>query len=221
MRIFKRQRRMLALAAAMAVVAFLGLGCGGDGSQTPSGVTNSAGSLVYAGQTYRTVVINGKRWMAENLNYAPPDGGSWCYGGSNSNCSAYGRLYDWETAKKVCPAGWRLPSRKEWGDLAVFAGGSGEYGSGGAAGKKLKSKTTYIQDGNGTDSLEFSALAGGCRNSSDGSFFGVGYGGFWWTDTENDPDRAFYRKIYFDMDNIEELFGNKTSGFSVRCREDG
>ena len=30
------------------------------------------------GQTYKTVVIGGKRWMAQNINYQTKSG-SWCY----------------------------------------------------------------------------------------------------------------------------------------------
>jgi uncharacterized protein (TIGR02145 family) len=43
--------------------------------------------------------------MAENLNYQPETGKSWCYNDSDSYCEKYGRLYDWEAAMKVCPAG--------------------------------------------------------------------------------------------------------------------
>ncbi|WP_461252249.1 FISUMP domain-containing protein, partial [Treponema sp. R8-4-B8] len=60
--------------------------------------------------------------MAHNLNYHT-NSGSWCYMDSSSYCGKYGRLYDWKTAKKACPAGWRLPSRKEWVRLSLAVGG--------------------------------------------------------------------------------------------------
>jgi uncharacterized protein (TIGR02145 family) len=106
------------------------------------------------GKAYKTVVIGGKTWMAENLNVETE--GSWCYDNKESNCEKYGRLYTWNAAKTACPAGWHLPSREEWGDWARAAGGSGKYGTGGKAGKKLKS-TYGWNNGNGTDDYRFSA----------------------------------------------------------------
>jgi hypothetical protein len=47
------------------------------------------------GKTYRTVQINNKIWMAENLNYQGNGavGMGECYGWSRSNCDKYGGLY--------------------------------------------------------------------------------------------------------------------------------
>jgi len=73
------------------------------------------------GKVYRTVKIGNQVWMAENLNYDAP--GSKCYNNNPANAEKYGRLYDWETAKKVCPAGWHLPSNDEWKVLVDFVGG--------------------------------------------------------------------------------------------------
>jgi uncharacterized repeat protein (TIGR02543 family) len=82
--------------------------------------------LEYAGQAYRTVVIGGKTWVAENLNYDTANNvGSWCYDYSPDSCGKYGRLYNWNTAMAACPAGWHLPTREEWGGLASAAGGAG------------------------------------------------------------------------------------------------
>ena len=80
------------------------------------------------GQTYKTVKIGDQIWLAENLNYDPAAGNSWCYEDDTANCAVYGRLYDWETAKTACPAGWHLPSEDEWDQLIAFLGGEAAAG---------------------------------------------------------------------------------------------
>jgi hypothetical protein len=50
-------------------------------------------------QKYRTVVIDGRKWMADNLNYKMP--GSTCYREDDDNCMVYGRLYTWTPRKKL------------------------------------------------------------------------------------------------------------------------
>jgi len=165
------------------------------------------------GKKYKTVVIGGKRWMGENLNYQPQKGNSWCYDNNNSNCGKYGRLYDWNTAKTVCMTGWHLPSRQEWDNLVTAAGGKN------AAGKKLKARSGWNKDGNGTDDFGFSALPGGRRYSS-GDFSYAGYYGLWWTATELGSNYAYYRNMNDDLDNVYEDLNYKYYGYSVRCVAD-
>ena len=47
------------------------LGTGGDGGDEPDG--GDGKTVVYAGETYSTVTIDGRVWMAENLRYRPSD----------------------------------------------------------------------------------------------------------------------------------------------------
>jgi len=164
------------------------------------------------GQKYGTVTIGGKTWMAENLNYETTSG-SWCYSGSADNCAKYGKLYDWETAKTVCPTGWHLPDTAEWRRLVETAGGSS------AAGKKLKATNGWNSSGNGTDDFGFSALPGGYRYS-DGSFNYAGYDGSWWAATEYGSSNAYYRRMYDNHDYVGESYNGKSDGFSVRCLQD-
>jgi uncharacterized protein (TIGR02145 family) len=168
------------------------------------------------GRKYRTVKIGNQTWMAENLNYQT-DSGSWCYNNSADSCENYGRLYDWNTAKTVCPAGWKLPSRQEWNVLASAAGG------GSKAGKKLKARSGWCDRGNGTDDYGFSALPGGRRYSggrSGSGFSFVGYNGYLWTAEEENDSTAYYRDIYCNdikYSNVLEDYDYKSNGLSVRC----
>jgi uncharacterized protein (TIGR02145 family) len=165
------------------------------------------------GKMYKTVVIGGKRWMAENLNIKTE--GSWCYKNDESNCEKYGRLYNWKAAKTACPAGWHLPTRAEWGDLASVAGGTG-----GKAGKKLKSTSGWSHNSNGTDDYGFSALPGGSRFYYDGDFHNAGDFGNWWTATERDNVNTYFRYMYYGNEGVYEDAIYRSLGFSVRCRGD-
>jgi len=129
------------------------------------------------GQTYETVIIGTQTWMAKNLNYEAE--GSKCYNDNNLNCTLYGRLYDWETAKNVCPSGWRLPSNFEWIVLEDFIGGEEED-----AWKKLRAKSA-----GGTDDYGFNALSGGGGSST--NYLGVSACGYWWGSTSNRNRKGF------------------------------
>jgi uncharacterized protein (TIGR02145 family) len=193
---FRRRQVWVCAAAVLAAVAVIAAGCvkkvtapenaGGSASPTvPSDTTAAAkirridyGSLTDErdGKTYRTVKIGRRTWMAENLNYEPKDSGSSCRNGNAGNCEKYGRLYNWETARKACPDGWLLSSFYDWDALAFHA--SNGYN---ANAKKLKAANGWDDYGdygdNGTDDYGFSALPGGGETAlfGKGSVFGA-----WW-----------------------------------------
>ena len=151
--------------------------------------TKDSGSFVDErdGHKYKWVRIGEQIWMGENLAY-DTENGSWAYNSDEGNVAVYGRLYTWETAKSICPAGWHLPSKNEWEQLAMFItyekGYSGYAGEGWVdVGKHIKAKGT-IEDGNGlwfkyheldiegiagTDYYGFSALPGGIAYWEGGS----------------------------------------------------
>jgi len=207
--------------SALAIGAFFVSGCGWDDDGDDMGTTmvtasgvNYEGPLVYGGRTYKTAVIGKKVWMAENLNYVTSSG-SWCYENSADSCDKYGRLYNWETAKTVCPAGWHLPTRDEWGNLAIAAGGTGTYGDSGTAGMNLKAARGWYDNGNGTDNLGFSALPGG--GFTVGSFIGAGSIGFWWMAAGLGGGYAYGRIMYYNDDYAGEFYEYMGYAFSVRC----
>jgi len=162
------------------------------------------------GKTYNTVKIGTQTWMAENLNYSPSSG-SWCYDNNTSNCTKYGRLYNWETAKKVCPSGWHLPSDAEWSTLTNYVGSD--------EGKKLKSTSGWNSSGNGTDAYGFTALPGGYRDDDD-TFYDVGHYGYWGSSTENKAADADGRHMHYSTSSVYSHGNDKTYGFSVRCVRD-
>jgi uncharacterized protein (TIGR02145 family)/uncharacterized repeat protein (TIGR02543 family) len=212
---------------------------GGESSQSSYGNATTAMGMITDtrdNKTYKFVKIGNQIWMAENLNFQPSTGNSWCYDNNTENCNKYGRLYDWNTmmageassdnvpsgVQGVCPSGWHLPSRGEWGALAMAAGGTGDYGAyGGTAGTKLKSTSGWYNNGNGTDDFGFSALPGGFRYGS--VFAEFEYAdtlGCWRTATEGDSYNAYFRQIKYDDGKVGGTPSTKEFGMSVRCIKD-
>ena len=197
--------------------------CCGDGSSTAANEnSNGAGSEFDAssntlkdsrdGKTYKTVKIDNRVWMAENLDYETAN--SIC--GEMEYLTVYGCLYSWDKAKTACPVGWRLPSQAEWNTLIEFVGDSA------TAGKILKATNTWSDKGrykDGTDDYGFTALPGGVRLPQKGkthqSF--VSSGAFFWSVTEVDDDESITLVLRYENDAATLFENYKDAGVSVRC----
>ena len=196
--------------------------------------TNAKLSFEYGGQTYKAVKIGTQIWMAENLNYEAE--GSKFYENNPDNGAKYGRLYTWETAMKVCPKGWHLPTNEEWEKLFCFVDGSTcskkPYSE--TASKYLKAVSGWEPAVNGwepyddieienLDTYGFSALPGGLGNLR-GRFSSVGKGGFWWSSSEFSCDftnsDAYRLDMLYDDDRAYSINTGKSNLLSVRCLQD-
>ena len=181
-----------------------------EGYVDPSTVVKGSMTDERDGKTYKTVTIGTQTWMAENLNFKTER--RWCYAGEDSICNEYGGLYTWEEAKESCPAGWHLPSKKEFESLFKTVGGDS------IAGEKLKFTDDWLF-GSGSDAYMFSALAAGMR-SVDGSYVDGGYSTLFWSSSEYSDGDAYYVYLSFKYDSARLRHGLIYYGFSVRCVKD-
>lgn len=75
------------------------------------------------GEIYPYRVINGIKWMAEDLRFSDSElvpklkDSVWCIGGEEQ-CGNGGMLYTFAAAQEACPAGWTLPTMDEWKSFA-------------------------------------------------------------------------------------------------------
>jgi len=72
------------------------------------------------GKSYRITTIGNQTWMSENMKFEIKNE-SWCYHNQESKCNINGRLYNWNSAQKACPNGWRLPSKSDYEILLNYS----------------------------------------------------------------------------------------------------
>lgn len=198
-------------------------------------------------KTYKWVKVNSTTWMAENLAYLPSlDSTVYVYGYEGydveeakrlDNYKTYGCLYNWNSANKNCPEGWRLPTKEEWMGLLDAVGGKD------VAGKMLreegfqrwKSTFKYYFNGlgygnydefhsiHGIDSIGFTALPGGWAQfgySGHPHTYNFGQLGgscaFWGTPLD-DNNNAVYVHIWGHQEKAIISSEHYSYGNSVRC----
>lgn len=142
----------------------------------------------------------------------------------------------------ACPVDWHLPSDEEWSQLVTYLGTQGYTYSdvitttNGYAIKSCRQVNSPLGgdcntidhprwDADSTifaaDVFGFSALPGGYRRLSNGSFYRKGYIGLWWSSfEENPPSEARYYHIPITISGVNWYYINKALGFSVRCVRD-
>lgn len=183
---------------------------------------------------------------ADSVKTPSLKGNSWCYHDTTKYCEVSGRYYTWAAAidsvalandskepldcgygktcelgnrqiQGICPDGWHLPVRDDWGWLSVYLGNAG------VAGDTLKALTGWdyagTEDNNGVDAYGFTALPTGRRISAT-NWSNIGSNVYYWTSEEEDA----YEAQYSNINNIYTKFylyqGSKTYGQSVRCVKD-
>jgi len=152
------------------------------------------------GKTYKTVKIGSQVWMAKNLAFKM-DSGCWANDNNKSNLIKYGYLYNWEAAKKACPAGWHLPSKSEF-DSLLNNYDDGDHGS----------YVALIPGGNSG----FSALFGGCLSSNGVSLI-VGVEAYFWSSSPSDAETVWNLFIGSTYSRAAVSYSSPLCSFSVRC----
>ena len=172
--------------------------------------------------------VHSINWMTQNLNFKTTSG-STCYDNEETNCTTYGRLYDFETAKTACPDGWRLPIIGEEND---FNGDVSHYVTKALG---LERCYDYVKIDGGGSLCSNDRWLGLSGFGSDGSFSDIDTVGYWWTSTEGGNGYAYSLHgaltgitIYkFPSDTVIYISGelkksadDKSYFLSVRCIQD-
>ncbi|MBU0713264.1 hypothetical protein KJ762_01980 [bacterium] len=182
--------------------------------------------------TYQTVKIGNQWWMAENLKvthyrngnaiskvpnstvWSSTTEGAYCFY-DNNDSNTYGALYNWyavDDSRNIAPEGWHVPTDEEWTELADYLGSN--------AGTKLKSTSSWHDNGNGTDEYGFTALPAGYRRGFDGGFEKMLLNADLWSASKDNSTNAWRHALYYDSFGINRSNLGKTYGFSIRCVKD-
>jgi len=198
------------------------------------------------GNTYMAVTIGKQVWMTENLRTTKFNDMSVITNVTGNNIWAnttipayswfdndtayrdlYGGLYNYFAVEsgKLCPDGWHVPSNDEFKALEkslgmTQAGADSLEWRGTDQGKKMKSRTGWNYNGNGTNSSGFSGLAGGYRYGVDGSFNDLGAVSYWWTSSKKSSTLGLYRRLDYNQIKVYAEGVRLQAGKYVRCVRD-
>ena len=191
------------------------------------------------GKSYSTAIVGLQCWMTQNLNIGNMIIGEsdqtnnsiiekYCYNNEETNCNAYGGLYQWDEAMQyvttpgtqgLCPPGWRLPTDEEFCFLSQFLDPDVicDYNwNGTSAGTAMKTTSGWNYGGNGTNWSGFSGLPGGMR-ASDATFVHSGFYGIFLTSTQYDSFATWIWSLSCFNTEVGHFAESKSAGLSIRC----
>ena len=201
------------------------------------------------GNAYNTKLIGSQCWTTTNLKVTKYNDGSVIGDSTNSTwgnsvigartgyvatgvsssdyVGTFGYLYNWYAVndlRKLCPAGWHVPTDSDWNKLVKFIDSGADTSfvnsqQGTTAGTKLKKKDALWTTNTGTDDYDFSVLPGGVRRDN-GSFNDIRDYAFFWSATEVGFNLAWRRRLNFYDGTVVRDGSGKSVGASVRCLRD-
>ena len=201
--------------------------------------TNLPSFTTSCGQTWSTQNLNVSRYRNGDVIPQVTDAtqwqnlttGAWCWYNNDSATYAatYGRLYNWYAVndpRGLAPLGWHVPSDAEWNKLVkcidpaadTICQNCSQSAIAGGAMKEAGTSHWLSPNTGATNSSGFAGLPGGFRN---GTFYSVGYNGFWWSSTETNTAGAWSRYLYYGyaiVDRVNDYL--KATGYSVRLVKD-
>ncbi len=196
------------------------------------------------GNSYRTQLIGGRHWMAENLRTSRFTNGdpimqvqdapawigltdaAWAWANDSSALdTVFGKWYNHfavSDQRGLCPIGWHVPGDAEWTALADSLGGLE------VAGAALKSTGT-VDTGTGawnppntgaTNASGFTGLPAGGRSPNDGGFYSRGNAAMLWSSSITFTDTASARLLTHTGIAFEPRDLAVRYGLCVRCVKD-
>ena len=198
------------------------------------------------GNTYLATTIGNQIWMTENLKttrfndksaitlvsssstWISTTRPSYCWFSNDTLYKAlYGAIYNYFAVQsgKLCPSGWHVPTNDEFKALEKSLGMTqAETDSlgwrGTDQGKKMKSRTGWKDNGNGTNRSGFNGLPGGYRYGVDGGFNDLGAVSYWWTSTKKSATLGLYRRLDYNKSQVYAEGVKLQAGKYVRCVKD-
>jgi uncharacterized protein (TIGR02145 family) len=169
-----------------------------------------AGVTDVDGNFYKTIRVKKTEWMADNLRTLHYSNGQAIE--SNSGIGFYTWL-EITNDQGVCPIGWRVPSNKDWDELADY------FGGGDVAAIDLKDnwdKSWMVSYQEATNYSGFSAHPHGYLNEN-GKLNNKGKYAYWWSSEAAEEETAWGREIGFNQDILYKGHASKKDGLSVRC----